>query len=147
MIVFDAPPPVRVTERLVDGELQTGDDCVARCIRQPALPGRPTAEAWVVQAGATWSRDNIERTPDDVCAEIAPLLRAQLEIAGEVRHAASHRWRYARTEAGVERTCLWDRDALLGACGDFALAFPNAASEVERAWLSGVAMAGRILGG
>jgi len=147
MIVFDAPPPVRVTERLVDGELQTGDDRVARCIRQPALPGRPTAEAWVVQAGATWSRDNLERTPDDVCAEIAPLLRAQLEIAGEVRHAASHRWRYARTEAGVERTCLWDRDALLGACGDFALAFPNAASEVERAWLSGVAMAGRILGG
>lgn len=147
MVVFDAPPPVRLAERLVHGELYTDDERVARFIRQADLPGRPTAEAWVVQSGATWSRDHIERTSDDVCAEIVPLVRAQLEIAGEVRHAASHRWRYARTEAGVDRTCLWDRDALLGACGDFAQAFPSAASDVERAWLSGVAMAGRILGG
>ncbi len=147
MVVFDAPPPVRVTERLLHGELQTDDDRVARCIRQPELPGRPTAEAWVVQSGATWSRDHLERTPDEICAELVPLVRAQLAIAGAVRHAASHRWRYARTEAGVDATCLWDTGARVGACGDFALAFPNAASEVERAWLSGVAMAGRILGG
>jgi photolyase PhrII len=147
MVVFDAPPPVRVTERLVRGELRTDDDRVARCLRQPELPGRPTAEAWVVQSGAAWSRDNLERTADEICAELVPLVRAQLEIAGEVRHAASHRWRYARTETGVDVSCLWDAGARVGACGDFAVAFPNAASEVERAWLSGVAMAGRILGG
>jgi predicted NAD/FAD-dependent oxidoreductase len=147
MVVFDAPPPVRITERLLHGELRTDDDRVARCLRQPELPGRPTAEAWVVQSGTAWSRDNLERTADEICAELVPLVRAQLEIAGEVRHAASHRWRYARTETGVDVSCLWDAGARVGACGDFAVAFPNAASEVERAWLSGVAMAGRILGG
>lgn len=147
MVVFDGPPPVRITEQLVHGELQTTDDRVARCLRQPEMPGRPTAEAWVVQSGTTWSRDHLERTADDVCAEIVPLLRTHLAIAGEVQYAASHRWRYARTETGADVTCLWDTDARLGACGDFAHGFPQAASEVERAWLSGVAMAGRILGG
>ena len=147
MVVFDAPPPVRVTEQLLGGELATDDERLARCIRQPDLPGRPSAEAWVVQSGAAWSRANLERSADEVCAEITPLLHTQLAIAGGVVHAASHRWRYARTDVGVEATCLWDGGTALGACGDFATAFPHAASDVERAWLSGVAMAGRILGG
>ncbi len=147
MVVFDGPPPARITEQLVHGEMQATDDRVARCLRQPAMPGRPTAEAWVVQSGTAWSRDHLERAADDVCAEITPLVRAHLAIAGAVQHAASHRWRYARTETGANVTCLWDTHAHLGACGDFAQAFPQAASDVERAWLSGVAMAGRVLGG
>lgn len=147
MIVFDAPPPVRVTSELVRGELTFADERMARCVRQAELPGRPTAEAWVVQSGAPWSRANLERTADDICAEIVPLVREQLGVAGNVLHASSHRWRYARTERGLNTTCLWDSVVRLGACGDFAQAFPHAASDVERAWLSGVAMAGRILAG
>jgi photolyase PhrII len=147
MVVFDAPRPVRLTEQLRHGELRLSDARVARCIWQPALPGRPTADAWVAQSSADWSRAQLERPPEEVCAEVAPLLRAQLEIAGTVLHAASHRWRYARTEQGVDSPCLWSAAQSVGACGDFAMAFPQAASDVERAWLSGVAMAGRILGG
>jgi renalase len=148
MVVFDAPPPVRVVERLLHGELLVAnDDRLARCVRQAVAPGRSSAEAWVVQSGAAWSISNLERAGNDVCAEISPLLREQLEIAGTVLYSTSHRWRYARTAVGVPVTHLWDGAAMLGACGDFATAFPNAASDVERAWLSGVAMAGRILGG
>lgn len=147
MVVFDSPPPMRLTEQLEQGHLSLDDERLARCFRQAGLPGRPTAEAWVVQSSADWSRAHLERTADDVCREITPLLQTQLGIAGTVVHAASHRWRYARTEVGFDATCLWDGAAHLGACGDFAVAFPQAASDVERAWLSGVAMAGRILGG
>lgn len=147
MVVFDAPPPMRVTERLAQGQVRLDDERLARCLRQASLPGRPTAEAWVVQSSAAWSQAQLERSADDVCREITPLVRAQLGIAGEVVHASSHRWRFARTDVGLEVTCLWDGAAALGVCGDFAMAFPQAASDVERAWLSGVAMAGRMLGG
>ena len=146
MIVFDAPPPVRITSQLQRGEIPFADERMARCVRQAELPGRPTAEAWVVQSSAAWSREHLERTANDICAEVAPLVREQLAVAGSVLHASSHRWRYARTERGLNASCLWDGEVQLGACGDFAQAFPKAASDVERAWLSGVAMAGRILG-
>lgn len=147
MVVFDAPPPVRLTEQLRAGELTWADERVARCVAMTALPGRPTADAWVAQASATWSRAQLERAAEEICAEVTPVLCAHLETAGTVLHAASHRWRYARTEQGVDSPCLWSAAQGVGACGDFAMAFPQAASDVERAWLSGVAMAGRILGG
>ncbi|MFO0230331.1 FAD-dependent oxidoreductase [Gemmatimonas sp.] len=147
MVVFDAPPPVRLTEQLRAGELTWADERVVRCVAMTALPGRPTADAWVAQASATWSRAQLERAAEEICAEVTPVLCAHLETAGTVLHAASHRWRYARTEQGVDSPCLWSAAQGVGACGDFAMAFPQAASDVERAWLSGVAMAGRILGG
>ena len=108
---------------------------------------QPEADAWVAQASTTWSRAQLERAAEEICAEVTPVLCAHLETAGTVLHAASHRWRYARTEQGVDSPCLWSAAQGVGACGDFAMAFPQAASDVERAWLSGVAMAGRILGG
>lgn len=148
MVVFDAPPPTRVTEALSHGQLTFAtDERVATCWQQSALPGRPTSEAWVVHSGAAWSTRELERTALDVAAEIAPLLREQLGITGNVVHAASHRWRYARVHEGLDVTCCWNATLGLGAAGDFAQAFPQAASDVERAWLSGVAMAGRVLGG
>jgi predicted NAD/FAD-dependent oxidoreductase len=148
MVVFDAPPPTRITEQLVHGAMNMpSDERLAHCSREADKTGRPAAEAWVVHSSAEWSVSHLERAASDIAAEVAQALRDALGIAGSIVHATSHRWRYARVSHGLTATCLWDPALQLGAAGDFAQAMPQAASDVERAWLSGVAMAGRILGG
>jgi predicted NAD/FAD-dependent oxidoreductase len=148
MVVFDGPPPTSISEQLSQGATHVpSDGRLALCWRESEKPGRPTAEAWVVHSSAAWSAAELERDAVGVAAEIAPALRTQLGIVGNVVHATSHRWRYARVSKGLSATCLWDATLQLGAAGDFAQDMPRAASEVERAWLSGIAMAGRILGG
>lgn len=146
MVVFDGPPPTRVSQEIVNGLLSVADDeRLAQCWREADKPGRPTHEAWVVHSGAAWSRANLERDAATVAGEVAPRLRERLGIAGNVVHAVSHRWRYARVEQGLDVTCVWDAPLGIGAAGDFATGGASATSDVEHAWLSGVAMAGRIL--
>jgi predicted NAD/FAD-dependent oxidoreductase len=53
--------------------------------------------------------------------------------------AKAHRWRYARTEKALGEPCLWDPERRLAVCGDWCLG-----SELESAFLSGSAAAGRI---
>lgn len=147
MVVFDGPPPVRVTEQVRTGSaVTTNDPRLERCWRESIKPGRPSAEAWVVQSSASWSREHLERDAAGVAAEITPLLAQSLGIAGATMHAAAHRWRYARVETGLSEPCLWDRALGVGAAGDMGH-IPTASSDVERAWLSGVALAGRVLAG
>ena len=55
--------------------------------------------------------------------------------------AAAHRWRYAKAQNPLDDGCLWDRQAMIGLCGDWCCH-----SRVEGAFLSGAAMAGRVLG-
>ncbi len=146
MVVFGGPPPTRVTREITHGLLTvTEDERLAQCWREDDKPGRPSCEAWVVHSAAAWSLANLERDAASIAAEVAPQLRERLSIAGEVVHAASHRWRYARVAQGLDLTCVWDASVRLGAAGDFSAGGAGASSEVERAWLSGVAMAGRIL--
>jgi len=59
-----------------------------------------------------------------------------------VAQATAHRWRYARVARGLPVSCLADRALQAGAAGDF-----GERPDVEGAWLSGVALAGRLLGG
>lgn len=148
MVVFDGPPPVSVTDTLHHGVLQTDDDPrLATCWRQSARPGRPTDEAWVVQADAGWSSTHLERDAASVAAELADALHARLQIAGAVVYGSAHRWRYARVASGLPVSCLFAREAALGIGGDFALGADGQHRDVEAAWLSGVALAGRVLGG
>ena len=55
--------------------------------------------------------------------------------------AAAHRWRYAKAQNPLDDGCLWDRQAMIGLCGDWCCN-----SRIEGAFLSGAAMAGRVLG-
>ena len=114
---------------------------IAWIARSASKPGRGSEEAWVVHASAAWSEALLELDP----AQAAPLLLAALaEAAGEPLPAPRllqvHRWRYALASAPLGGGCLFDRDALVGACGDWC-----AGARVEAAWLSGVALAGRLL--
>ena len=134
MFAFDrpltgAPPVIR----------NAGD--IAWAARNNAKPGRDGAEAWVVQASGTWSKEWLEASPADVCAM---LLAALGQAAGsplpEPVVAAAHRWRYALS-AGTGDGALWNGEIRLGACGDWLLG-----PRVECAWLSGRMLAERCVG-
>jgi predicted NAD/FAD-dependent oxidoreductase len=110
--------------------------------RNSSKPGRPPGETWVVHASPDWSLENLERSADAVADE---LMTAFFDVAG-IRPgpptvAAAHRWRYAQVEKPLGEACLWDAAPGLGAAGDWCLG-----PRIEAAFLSGVALAGRILG-
>ncbi|WP_309669986.1 FAD-dependent oxidoreductase [Gemmatimonas sp.] len=148
MIVFDAPPPALVSESLVGGELRTDLPMLHRAWRQSSRRGRSTDEAWVVHSEGGWSADHIEAEPADIASWVSDALRTQLQIAGDITYAVSHRWRYARVQTGLDDACVFDESRGIGACGDWGAAGATRRSHpsVERAWLSGIALAGRVLG-
>ena len=115
---------------------QFGAGPLSRATSQRAKPGRDAAAGWVLHATAGWTRDHWEDAPEDV---IAALTKAAGVPPGHA-FAKAHRWRYARTRAGVDGDCLWDGAARMGACGDWC-----GGPGLEGAWRSGEAMAARIL--
>lgn len=110
--------------------------------RDSSKPGRADAETWVLHAGSDWSQANIDMDKD---AAANTLLAAFFRAIGVEPQAhatlSAHRWLYAQTQSSVEGGCLFDRDGLIAACGDWCHA-----GRVEGAFLSGVAAAGRVLG-
>ena len=110
-------------------------------VRNRAKPGRRGPESWVVQAQPDWSRDWLEEPADKVSAELLAHLGKALGIEMlQPLSATAHRWRYAMS-SGTGDEALWCPDKALGACGDWLIA-----PRVECAWLSGRALANRILG-
>jgi predicted NAD/FAD-dependent oxidoreductase len=115
--------------------------------RDSGKPGRDeTREHWVLHASPTWSRNHLE-DPDEAVAQ------AMLQALGEVRSGPDggplpepidlrvHRWRFAEpVTAPPPARCLWDPEHGLGIAGD-ALG----GGRVEGAFLSGAALAGRVL--
>ncbi len=110
--------------------------------RDSSKPGRPPGERWVLHASAAWSRASRDVPRDEVEATlIAELSRLfDLEpLAPELSFV--HRWGHARALRPLDRGALFDEEARVGAAGDWACG-----GRVEGAFLSGVALAGRVLG-
>lgn len=108
--------------------------------RDTSKPGREGLETWTLHASAAWSEAHIEDGPDQIAAA---LVAAFCELGGAAPLAwAAHRWRYAITESAVEGACVWHGAAGLGLCGDWLNG-----GRVEGAWLSGRALAQRVLAG
>ena len=129
-------------ERLPVATDTLGEDGVLGwAARNSAKPGRAGPEAWVLQAGADWSRHHLE---DSAESAGQALLAAFGERIGaplpEPVALQAHRWRYARSSAGSD-LALWSGAAQLGCCGDW-LAGPR----VECAWDSGQALAQLMAG-
>jgi hypothetical protein len=80
---------------------------------------------------------------DDLCDFFTEELRRLFPIAPpEPLFRQSHRWLYAAVEQGVpDEACFWDPNHRVGACGDW-FQTPN----IEGALLSGMALAGRVMG-
>jgi predicted NAD/FAD-dependent oxidoreductase len=109
--------------------------------RDSSKPDRPHRETWVLHASPGWSELNIEREKGEVAKE---LLRAFFEIL-DIPPLPSvtleaHRWRFASTDQRTDAGCLFDRERLVAACGDWAHG-----GRVEGACLSGLAAAASVL--
>lgn len=108
--------------------------------RNSAKPGRDDGECWVVQASPDWSREYLEDEPDSV---IKLLLEELRETVGGplpvIRHAAAHRWRYARSGAAGEGA-LWHKEGRIGACGDWLIG-----PRIEDAYISGLELAEKVM--
>jgi hypothetical protein len=95
-----------------------------------------------VQASAAWSQEHLE---DDAPRVQAKLLKAFAEVTGI--HAAPtfaqvHRWRWAKTQAPLGQSHLWDAEAGIGLCGDWCLGH-----RVEDAFVSGLELALKVHAG
>ncbi|MCU0718908.1 MAG: FAD-dependent oxidoreductase, partial [Pirellula sp.] len=124
------------------------DDTIRWMARDSSKPGRPQElDCWVVQSNHTWAKENLSHSKE----EIVSLMMSQLERLTGVKppeplYRNSHRWLYADVEVpvsqdGISPECSWDSEKLLGACGDW-----YRHKNIEGAMLSGMALAGRVLG-
>jgi predicted NAD/FAD-dependent oxidoreductase len=124
-----------------DGLFIQGSALLWAC-RNSSKPGRGIAETWVLHAVSEWSAAHLESDPDEVAGR---LTKAFFDAAGrtavEPLLASAHCWRHARAANPLEEECLWDPEEKIGVCGDWCCR-----SRIEGAFLSGAALAGRILG-
>ncbi|QDT02605.1 Deoxyribodipyrimidine photo-lyase [Rubripirellula lacrimiformis] len=120
--------------------------------RDSAKPGRMNfgqpdggdtsgTEAWVLHASNLWSMAHIDDHPEMVTDELLAALQQVTGLApGNVVHALACCWRDAVPVDPIDRECLWDAAARLGACGDWC-----GGPRIEGAFLSGVSIAGEVL--
>ena len=106
--------------------------------RDSSKPGRTGQETWLLHASPEWSEAHIEDSAESVTTA---LLAAFAALGGPAPLAATaHRWRYADTEPALTQGSWWDAQMRLGLCGDWLHG-----GKVEGAWLSGRALAQRVL--
>jgi photolyase PhrII len=110
--------------------------------RNSSKPGRPQTESWVLHASATWSQSHLEQDPSALQSELLSALFTALAIPSVAPiSAAAHRWRYALVKDAINQDCLFDSDIGIAMAGDWCLG-----GRIEKAYLSGIAAAGRING-
>ncbi len=119
------------------------DSPLAWVARNNSKPGRPEAEAWVLQASRRWSERHLDSPGEGVAAE---LLTAFQEASGhrlpKPVSRATHRWRYAAAAQPLGEAALYDPELGIGVCGDWCLG-----ERIEDAWRSGRALAAKLLEG
>ncbi|TVQ62975.1 MAG: FAD-dependent oxidoreductase [Phycisphaerales bacterium] len=134
MASFDRRLPVESDGIFVNMESGTGDAQLSWVARDSSKPQRPPGEAWVLHGSPGWSEANIERDPREVAEALLVAFFRAVGISAETPSTLdAHRWRFANAEPRTSEGCLFDRQRLLAACGDWANG-----GRVEGAYLSGV---------
>ncbi len=136
---FDAPLPISF-----DG-LFLNEGPLSWAARENSKPGRGAAERWVLHGARGWPPPaDATAAPEDADAIAARLLQAFFDHSGcpplTPVTLTAHRWTHAIAPAPLDTGALWSPSERLGVCGDWCHA-----SRVEGAYLSGTAVAGRIL--
>ncbi len=132
MITFTAPLDVDFDARRFD---EGAISWLARQASRPEHDGNP--HAWVVHAGAEWSAEHLELTPDQAASVMQQELSRTIGRAlPEVSFVQAHRWRYAMTTQPLGQPFLASADKSLFAGGDWCLG-----ARVECAYQSGAAIA------
>ncbi len=104
-------------------------------------PGR-SGNTWVLHASAEWTQVHLDAEPSQVAEQLADWFCATTDLdRSAVQHLNAHRWLYSLVANPLEVGALWDPDLGIGACGDWCQG-----ARIEGAFLSGQAIAGRILG-
>ena len=117
------------------------DRVIAWVARDSSKPMRSDGDVWLVHAASEWSSAHLRDPPESIERVLLDELARVLGI-GPVRAKASalQRWAFARSPSPLDRP-LFDEEARIGVGGDW-----TAGGRVEGAFLSGVALAGRVLG-
>ncbi len=81
------------------------DAMIASAYRMSDRPGDDTStDRWVVHASLDWTNKNLELDKPEAAVQMLDHLSAQAWSGAEPIYAAAHRWRYARTDGGDQRT-------------------------------------------
>lgn len=135
MVEFASAPQVEFDAAFIK------DSPLSWAARDGAKPERGDGQTWVLHGSPEWSRAHLK---DDAGAVGPALVEAFGAAAGvalpEVVHLATHRWRYAQPRGSLGDDCVFDAGLGVGVCGDWCLG-----GRVEGAFLSGAALAGRVL--
>lgn len=117
------------------------DEMLSWIARNNSKPERSGRESWVLHASNEWSELHANKTPVDIVRQLyAALKRVTGEPLMMPVFAKAHYWPYALAVNVLNQGCLYNADMQLGACGDWCVS-----ARVEGAFLSGLAMAERIL--
>ena len=109
-------------------------------VNESSKPGR-TEATFVVHADPDFSALHLDAEPEAVAGLLAQALdRALGGKLGPVAAQRAHRWRYAQALEPQASLSALDFDEGLGLAGDWL-----ADGRIEGAWLSGVALAGRLM--
>ncbi len=121
--------------------LVADDPVIAWTANQASKPGRGNAPCWVVHAQPDWSADHLDDEADQVAQRLADRwVRLTGTHVARIAALSAHRWRYARVHATTGDAEHWDGELGLGFAGDGC-----GGARIEDAWLSGEALAGRVL--
>ncbi|MDX1925225.1 MAG: FAD-dependent oxidoreductase [Pirellulaceae bacterium] len=119
------------------------DGSLSWIARDSSKPSRSTTtDNWVLHSSVAWAAENLERSAESA---IEYLAREAERVTGMTmptpKLAKAHRWLYSRPTESLPDKSLWDESHRLGACGDWC-----GGPRVEGALMSGLALAGRVLG-
>lgn len=110
--------------------------------RSTSRPERPAAETWVLHGAHAWSADNATADGKSAAAAMLRFFFQAIAVPALSPKAFDARfWPFAAAAAPLNSGCLWSDRERIGVCGDWC-----AMSRVEGAFLSGTAVAGRLLG-
>lgn len=113
---------------------------IKRITCNSAKPGRNNEHIYVVQAGAHWSQEHLEKPNQAIGALLDEYFRACIPAEINTEVLFTHRWRYGFTATSLGQEFLWDEEHRIGVCGDWCLG-----RRVEDAWRSGHALGSRML--
>jgi predicted NAD/FAD-dependent oxidoreductase len=108
--------------------------------RNNSKPRRDELETWVLHADPEWSREHLERPPEEIVWRLIDEMHRHVRSMPKPVWTGAHRWRYAQVEKAAGSPYGWEKDKQIGVCGDWLLG-----PRVEYAWASGVAMADALL--
>ena len=101
-------------------DLFRGEDTMAISwlARNNTKPKRSGTESICAQAGALWSRDNLELEPDDALSKMRSALEDMAGRELKPIYATAHRWRYARVDKPFGEPFLAGANGKVFAIGD-----------------------------